>query len=144
MWFDSFDCASFILRAFQELANIGTKFNESIHLNYTRINLYADQPQYLGNVTEVSQNQTLYTDILNFYKKFQSHQNFKDLLEHLFKAYEEIFQDHKFYLFYNYEYWFLPMKAPYIKLTYREIPLPKPNNTLYYRPETEQFKRDFP
>ena len=136
MWFDSFDCASFVLRAFQEMANIGTKFNQSVHLNYTRINLYTDVPQYLGNVTEVSQNKTVMADIQAFYKQFQSHQNYKDLLEHLISAYEEVFEQNKFYFFYNYEYWFLPMKKPYIKLTYKEQPLPLPNNTLYFIPES--------
>jgi len=32
--------------------------------------------------------------------------------------------NHQFYLFYNLEYWFLPMKFPYLKVVYEEVPLP--------------------
>jgi len=132
MWFDSFDCASFVIRAFQELANIGTKFNQSVHLNYTRINLYSEAPIFLGNETVVRANESLYQNITSFYSKFQSHQSYKDLVTHLIEAYVEIFKDDVFYFFFNYEYWLLPMKKPYIKLTYLEKPLPKPNSTLYF------------
>ena len=133
MWFDAFDCASFVLRAFQELANLGTKFNESINLNYTRIHLYSDEPQYLGDMSIVKTNKTLAGEITDFYKRFQSHQNFAALVTHMIEAYEEIFKKNKFYFFYNYEYWFLPMKAPYIKLTYLDVPLPKPNKRLVFK-----------
>ncbi|XP_052796114.1 ceroid-lipofuscinosis neuronal protein 5 homolog [Mya arenaria] len=135
MWFDSFDCASFVIRAFQELANLGTEFNQSVHLNYTRINLYSDKPVYLGNDTVVKANESLYQNITDFYKKFQSHQSFQDLMTHLIEGYDEVFEDHMFYLYYNFEYWFLPMKQPYMKLTYFEKPLPKANNTdtLYFQ-----------
>ncbi|KAH3832408.1 hypothetical protein DPMN_105694 [Dreissena polymorpha] len=133
MWFDSFDCASFVLRAFQKLADVGAKFNQSVRLNYTRINLYSDQPVYLGNETVVKADQSLYKNITDFYKKFQSHQSYQDLLTHLVEAYIEVFDQQQFYFFYNFEYWFLPMKSPFIKLTYLEVPLPKPNSTLYYR-----------
>uniref|UniRef100_A0AAY4BAL1 Bis(monoacylglycero)phosphate synthase CLN5 n=1 Tax=Denticeps clupeoides TaxID=299321 RepID=A0AAY4BAL1_9TELE len=47
----------------------------------------------------------LATDIRNFYSYFQPHQSF--------------------YLFYNFEYWHLPMKPPYIQITYEEVPLPR-------------------
>lgn len=137
MWFDSFDCASFVLRAFQKLGDLGTKFNESVKLNYTRINLYSDTPVYLGNETTVRENKELYNNITNFYHKFQSHQSYKDLLTHLFEAYIEVFKNNTFYLFYNYEYYYLPMREPYIKLTYYEVALPKPNNTLYYKKHTD-------
>lgn len=133
MWFDAFDCASFVLRAFQELANLGTKFNESVQLNYTRIHLYSDQPKYLGDMSLVLANNSLAKEIIDFYAKFQSHQNFSALIKHMLEAYEEIFIDNKFYFFYNYEYWFLPMKPPYIKLTYLEVPLPQPNPKLTYK-----------
>ncbi|KAL3878274.1 hypothetical protein ACJMK2_030639 [Sinanodonta woodiana] len=132
MWFDSYDCASFVLRAFDELYALGATFNHSVHLNYTRIHLYSHEPQYLGNASVVfgpGANKTLVKDIIEFYAKFQSHQSMKDLLEHLIEAYIEIFKDGKFYFFYNFEYWFLPMKSPYMKLTYYEIPLPGKNET---------------
>ena len=133
MWFDAFDCASFVLRAFQELANLGTKFNQSVHLNYTRIHLYSDEPQYLGEQSLVLANNTLANEIKDFYRKFQSHQNFSELVKHMLEAYSEIFVDNKYYFFYNYEYWFLPMKSPYIKLTYYEVQLPLPNQKLKYK-----------
>lgn len=140
MWFDSFDCASFVLRAFNKLGDLGTVFNQSVHLNYTRINLYSEEPQRLGNFSEIqATNPVLAENITLFYQQFQSHQSFADLLGHLVEAYDEIFIDNYFYLFYNYEYWYLPMKPPYMKLTYTEQPLPKPKNdrnndeTLYFK-----------
>ncbi|XP_046332644.2 ceroid-lipofuscinosis neuronal protein 5-like [Haliotis rufescens] len=127
MWFDSFDCASFVLRAFQKIGDLGGKFNNSVHLNYTRIHLYSNEPQYLGNASTLfgpGQNQTLVNDMLAFYGHFQSHQSIGHLMESLAEAYEEVYTSHRFYFFYNFEYWFLPMVEPYIKLTYYDVPLP--------------------
>lgn len=125
-----------MIRAIQKLADIGTEFNQSVHLNYTRINLYSDTPVYLGNESVVKKNEDLYNNITNFYQKFQSHQPYKTLLTHLLEAYIEVFKDNTFYLFYNFEYYFLPMKEPYIKLTYYEVPFPKPGEKLYYKKHT--------
>ena len=124
MWFDSFDCASWVLRAFQEFGKLGVKFDQSVKLNYTRINLFSDMPKYLGNQSVVFSNQTLKKDIMKFYSKFQAHVIGPLLIEHLVSALEEILIENKFYFFYNEEYWFLPMKSPHVKLTYNEIPLP--------------------
>jgi hypothetical protein len=106
------------------MGTLGVKFNHSVKLNYTRINLYSDTPKYLGNASVVFANKTLKTDIMKFYSKFQAHVASPLLIEHLISALEEIFIDNKFYFFYNEEYWFLPMKSPHVKLTYEEIPLP--------------------
>ncbi|XP_045203243.2 ceroid-lipofuscinosis neuronal protein 5 homolog [Mercenaria mercenaria] len=139
LYFDSFDCASFILRAFDELGKLGTKFDQSVQLNYTRINLYSDDPVLLGNFTDIqATNETLAAEIVSFYKQFQSHQPIEQLISHLTAAYEEIFIENKFFFFYNYEYWYLPLKPPHIKLTYYEVPLPKPNvtDTLYFEKDS--------
>lgn len=124
MWFDSFDCASWVLRAFQEFGKLGVKFDQTVKLNYTRINLFSDMPKYLGNQSMVFANKTLGNDIMKFYSKFQAHVAGPLLIEHLISALEEILIQNKFYFFYNEEYWFLPMKSPHVKLTYNEIPLP--------------------
>lgn len=132
LWFDSYDCASFVLRAFAKLGDLGTKFNSSVHLNYTRIHLYADEPVYLGNASVIfgpAGNKTLAADIIDFYRKFQSHQTFPNLIKNLVEAAIEIWTDRKFYLFYNFEYWLLPMRYPYVKLTYYESPLPETKDT---------------
>lgn len=124
MWFDSFDCASWVLRAFQEFGKLGVKFDQTVKLNYTHINLFSDMPKYLGNQSMVFANKTLGKDIMKFYSKFQAHVAGPLLIEHLISALEEILIQNKFYIFYNEEYWFLPMKSPHVKLTYNEIPLP--------------------
>lgn len=134
MWFDSYDCASFVLRAFEKMGDIGVKFNQSVHLNYTRIHLYSEEPIYLGNASQIfgpGGNESLANNITEFYKNFQSHQKFLQLVEHILDALYDVFADHKFYFFYNFEYWYLPMKEPFIKLTYHEVPLP--DNTLHWK-----------
>ncbi|CAH1777882.1 unnamed protein product [Owenia fusiformis] len=130
MWFDSYDCASFVVRAFNVMGLMGAKFNQSVHLNYTRIHLYCDEPQYLGNASTIfgpiSVNNSLATDIRAFYSNFQPHQPIVSAIQSVIQALETVFSENKFYFFYNYEYWFLPMKAPHIKLTYTEAKLPGP------------------
>jgi len=42
----------------------------------------------------------------------------------MLEAFDTIVLEKKWYFFYNFEYWFLPMKEPYIKLSYEEVPLP--------------------
>ncbi|XP_074650828.1 bis(monoacylglycero)phosphate synthase CLN5-like [Tubulanus polymorphus] len=127
MWFDSYDCASFVVRAFQQLKNVGAKFNRNVRLNYTRVHIYSEQPRFLGNTSQIfgpTGNKTLAADILRFYEDFQPHVPFwKTLLNILFAA-EEIFIEKKFYLFYNFAYWILPIQKPYFGLTYTEVPLP--------------------
>ncbi|XP_033743030.1 ceroid-lipofuscinosis neuronal protein 5 homolog [Pecten maximus] len=141
MWFDAFDCASWVQRAFNQLGVIGAKFNQSVHLNYTRIHLYADQPIYLGNETEIfgkKGNVSLAKDMLNFYKNFQAHVSDGKLVLNLIDALLYIVEKDKFYLYYNSAYWLLHMKKPYVGLTYNQVPLPggrgyqKPYNILQH------------
>ena len=127
MWFDSFDCASWVLRAFKQIASLGGKFNQSVKLNYTRIHLYSKGPLFLGDAHTVfgpGANKTRANDILKFYQNFQSHQNVEHILESLMNIYLDIKFLHKFYFFYNFEYWYLPLVDPYIRLSYNEVPLP--------------------
>ncbi|XP_050417783.2 ceroid-lipofuscinosis neuronal protein 5 homolog [Patella vulgata] len=129
LWFAPNDCASFVLRAFQKMADLGAEFNQSVHLNYTKIFLYSEEPIHLGPASVIfgpGSNQTLTKDILLFYSHFQSHQDVGHLLESLLQVYIEVVAEHRFYFFYNFEYWLLPMVPPYVRLTYDEIPLPTP------------------
>ncbi|KAK3100168.1 hypothetical protein FSP39_015653, partial [Pinctada imbricata] len=136
MWFDSFDCASWVLRAFEELANVGARFDHTIQLNYTRIHLYSDTPVYLGNATQVFSNKTLATRVREFYREFQNYRSATLDIEHIIQGMIDVLMYHEFYLFYNFEYWYLPMKPPYLKLSYNKIPLPKPREKLYFKPGT--------
>lgn len=127
MWFDAFDCASWVLRAFTQLGLFGAKFDASVHLNYTRIHLYSKQPIFLGNETQIfgpNRNVSLAKDILNFYKNFQAHvstaKRFLDIIDALIY----IMGKDRFYLYYNSAYWLLPMQKPYVKITYFKVPLP--------------------
>ncbi|PVD35040.1 hypothetical protein C0Q70_06321 [Pomacea canaliculata] len=127
LWFDSWECATWVLRAFETLGSLGAKFNHSVHLNYTRMNLYSKEPLYLGNASTIfgdPQYKQLAEEILNFYRLFQSHQTLPNLLVSLIEAFTEIVIEGKFYLYYNDAYWLLPMAEPYFGLTYEETPLP--------------------
>ncbi|KAI8495313.1 Ceroid-lipofuscinosis neuronal protein 5 [Branchiostoma belcheri] len=127
LWFEAFDCASFVIRTFNKLGDLGAKFNTSVQTNYTKITLFSEQPVHLGNASTIfgpKGNKTLATEIRTFYEHFQAHQPFPSLLKSMLEAFDTIVLEKKWYFFYNFEYWFLPMKEPFIKLTYEEVPLP--------------------
>ena len=135
MWFDSFDCASWVLRAFEQLGKIGAKFNGSLELNYTRIHLYSDVPIYLGRPEAVFANKTLAPKVRDFYKNFQNYHSVKSDLLHILHGLVEIMVDKGFYFFYNFEYWFLPMRDPFFRLTYNKVSLPgTESRNSQYRP----------
>ncbi|XP_069130126.1 bis(monoacylglycero)phosphate synthase CLN5-like [Argopecten irradians] len=137
MWFDAFDCASWVLRAFNQLGVLGAKFDQSVHLNYTRIHLYSDQPIYLGNETEIfgkKGNVSLAKDMLNFYKNFQAHVSDTKLVLNIIDMLLYVVGKDEFYLYYNNAYWLLHMKKPYVGLTYNEVPVP--GSGAYLKPQT--------
>jgi ceroid-lipofuscinosis neuronal protein 5 len=123
MYFDSFDCASWVLRAFDQLYAQGAKFDLSVQLNYTRLNLIAFEPMLLGNISYITNygNQTLIADMLDFFSIFQ---RTSDLLDQVIRAAYEIRIRQEFYFYYNEMYWYLKLKAPFIGFSYVNIPLP--------------------
>uniref|UniRef100_A0A8C8RZI1 Bis(monoacylglycero)phosphate synthase CLN5 n=1 Tax=Pelusios castaneus TaxID=367368 RepID=A0A8C8RZI1_9SAUR len=126
VWFESYECSKFILRTYQKLAELGAVFNKT-QTNYTSITLFTGEPIYLGNETSIFGplgNKTMAAAIRNFYSLFKPHQPVKELFLNILKIVDQVILNHQFYLFYNLEYWLLPMKPPYIKITYEEIPLP--------------------
>uniref|UniRef100_A0A0B6ZAU6 Bis(monoacylglycero)phosphate synthase CLN5 n=1 Tax=Arion vulgaris TaxID=1028688 RepID=A0A0B6ZAU6_9EUPU len=124
VWFDPFDCASWVLRAFDTLSINGAKFNQSVHLNYTKIILYSEQPIYIGNSTSIYSDPSTLSALYNFYTYFQGSKSLAHVLENLLKYISWFIENDTFYLFYNDQYWKLPLVYPYIKLTYDETPLP--------------------
>ncbi|OWF37244.1 Ceroid-lipofuscinosis neuronal protein 5-like [Mizuhopecten yessoensis] len=146
MWFDAFDCASWVLRAFDQLGVIGAKFDHSVSLNYTRIHLYSSQPIYLGNETEIfgnKSNAALAKDMINFYKDFQSHVSDEKLVLNLLDALLYIMNRDKFYLYYNSAYWLLPMKKPFASLSYDQVPLPGGGGgEVYHKPHSVWQQED--
>ncbi|TKC38915.1 hypothetical protein EI555_016324 [Monodon monoceros] len=131
-WFESYDCSKFVLRTYKKLAELGADFKK-IETNYTRIFLYSGEPTYLGNETSVfgpTGDKTLALAIKRFYCPFKPHLSTKEFLLSLLQIFDAVIIHRQFYLFYNFEYWFLPMKFPFIKITYEEIPLPDRNRTL--------------
>ncbi|XP_014726481.1 PREDICTED: ceroid-lipofuscinosis neuronal protein 5 [Sturnus vulgaris] len=126
VWFDSYECSKFILRTYQKLADLGAVFKK-IQTNYTSIILFSGEPIYLGNETSIfgpQGNKTLAAAIRDFYSPFKPHQSVREFFVDIFKIIDHVFLNHQFYLFYNLEYWFLPMKSPYLKIIYEEVPLP--------------------
>jgi hypothetical protein len=71
-----------------------------------------------------SHNQTLINNILDFFKIFQKQPGYVDLIEQAIKAYSELTVRKEFYFFYNDLYWYLPLKQPYVHITYNKVPLP--------------------
>ena len=125
MYFDSFDCASWVLRAFDTIYSLGGKFEENIQLNYTRLNLYSHEPELIGSYDDIikSGNKTLITDIQKFYHSFQK-PNKDHFIEQAISIYNYIEVSKRFYFYYNELYWYLQVKQPSIKVTYYPIPLP--------------------
>lgn len=125
-WFESYDCSKFVLRTYEKLAEFGAEFKK-IETNYTRIFLYSGEPTYLGNETSIfgpKGNKTLASAIKEFYALFKPHLSTKEFLLSLLKIFDSVIMHREFYLFYNFEYWFLPMKFPFVKITYEGLPLP--------------------
>uniref|UniRef100_V9KXX8 Bis(monoacylglycero)phosphate synthase CLN5 n=2 Tax=Callorhinchus milii TaxID=7868 RepID=V9KXX8_CALMI len=126
VWFESYDCSQFVLRTYQKLFEFGAVLKSPIQTNYTRLYLYSGEPMYLGNDTIFGPNGTkiLAAQIRSFYFPFRPHQHVKELMESLLEIIAEVLLEKTFYLYFNFEYWLLPMKFPYIKIIYEEIPLP--------------------
>ncbi|XP_072300939.1 bis(monoacylglycero)phosphate synthase CLN5 [Eucyclogobius newberryi] len=127
VWFESYDCSQFVHRTYRKLTELGAKLSSRTQTNYTKIYLYSGEPRYLGNDSAIFDQPALGNlamDIRKFYNTFRSHQSFVDIVLSLLEAYEKVVLNKSFYLYYNFEYWYLPMKSPYIGITYEEVPLP--------------------
>ncbi|XP_062862757.1 ceroid-lipofuscinosis neuronal protein 5 [Trichomycterus rosablanca] len=126
-WFESFDCSQFVHRTYRKLNELGAKLSSKTQTNYTKIYLYGGEPTFLGNDSIFHQEsmKSLAMDIRKFYHSFQPHQSMLQFVLSLIKAYEKVVLEKTFYLYYNFEYWHLPMKPPYIQITYEEVPLPR-------------------
>ncbi|XP_059198621.1 ceroid-lipofuscinosis neuronal protein 5 [Centropristis striata] len=127
VWFESYDCSQFVHRTYRKLTELGAKLSSRSQTNYTKIYLYSGEPTFLGNDSDIFGQpalKNLAADILKFYHTFRPHQSFVDAFISLLEAYKEVVLDKSFYLYYNFEYWHLPMKPPYVQITYEEVPLP--------------------
>ncbi|CAF4413947.1 unnamed protein product, partial [Adineta steineri] len=111
MYFDSYDCASFVIRGLNELYHYGAQILPNVHLNYTRLNIYSYEPVLLGTYDQIVHNQTLHNDFVDFYREFDSK---KPNTEEWFKAFVEIYEtfylSKRFYFYYNNVYWYLKLK----------------------------------
>lgn len=133
VWFDSYECSKFIQRTYQKLADLGAVFRK-IQTNYTSIILFSGEPVYLGNETSIFGslgNKTLAGAIRDFYYPFKPHRTVGEFFVDLLKIIDRVILNGQFYLFYNLEYWFLPMKYPYLKIIYEEVPLPVGSKTSF-------------
>ncbi|XP_039376074.1 ceroid-lipofuscinosis neuronal protein 5 isoform X1 [Mauremys reevesii] len=131
VWFESYECSKFILRTYQKLADLGAVFKK-IQTNYTSITLFTGEPIYLGNATSIFGplgNKTVAAAIRDFYYSFKPPQSVEEFFLNVLKIVDQVVLNHQFYLFYNLDYWLLPIKSPYFKITYEEIPLPNEDNT---------------
>ena len=145
MYFDSFDCASWVLRAFDQLYTLGAKFDPAVKLNYTRLNLFSSDPILLGSYSDIfnGKNQTLIDDVRAFYRTFQKpgHQTV-EILTQAYEAYEYIAKYKRFYFFYNQVYWLLNLRSPNIHISYYNIPLPGTTTTTT-KSEVKKLKKLF-
>lgn len=125
MYFDSYDCASFVIRGLNQLYRFGAQILPNIHLNYTRINLYSYEPQLLGTYDQIVQNTTLHADFIDFYRNFDSKKpNKEQWIKSLIDIYETFYIERRFYLYYNSVYWYMKLKQPTpMKVTFYEIPI---------------------
>ena len=132
LWFTPFDCASYVVRVFNKIYSLGATFLPGkLGENYTYITLYSDTPKYLGNDTAIfgeNGDKTLASQIMTFYTYFQAHQPTLKFVESLFEIFDYVYLKNEFYLYYNSEYWYLPMKKPHLKLTYEFVPFKAPDH----------------
>ncbi|KAM9802882.1 ceroid-lipofuscinosis neuronal protein 5 [Syngnathus typhle] len=127
MWFESYDCSQFVHRTYRKLRSLGAKLSSRSQTNYTKIYLYSEEPIYLGNDSAIFNQpalKNLATDIRDFYLDFRPHQSLAEFALSMLEAYKKVVIDKSFYVYYNFEYWRLPMKPPYVQIQYEEVPLP--------------------
>ncbi|TNN64540.1 Ceroid-lipofuscinosis neuronal protein 5 [Liparis tanakae] len=127
VWFESYDCSQFVHRAYRKLTELGCKLSSRSQTNYTKIYLYSGEPTYLGNDSAIFGQPALKNvaaAIRDFYGAFRPHQSPAELAASLLRVYEKVVLEKSFYLYYNFEYWHLAMKPPYLHLSYEEMPLP--------------------
>jgi ceroid-lipofuscinosis neuronal protein 5 len=125
MYFDSYDCASFVIRGLNQLYSFGATLLPDVHLNYTRINLYSNEPELLGTYDQIVANKTLHDDYILFYEEFQSKKpSTEDWVKSIIEIYETFYLSRRFYFYYNNEYWYLKLKenTP-LGVTFDEIPI---------------------
>ena len=125
MYFDSYDCASFVIRGLNELYRTGAQMIPGVQLNYTRLNIYAHEPQLLGTYDQIVDNQTLHEDFLDFYRDFDSKKPNKETwLKSLIAIYETFFVQRRFYLYYNQVYWYMKLKeSTPIRVSFDQVPI---------------------
>jgi hypothetical protein len=125
MYFDSYDCASFVIRGLNQLNHFGAQMLPDVHLNYTRLNIYSYEPELLGTYDTIIQNQTLHDDFIQFYLEFDSKKPSKaDWIKSLIEIYETFYLSKRFYFYYNNVYWYLKLKdlTP-LEISFNEIPI---------------------
>src|SRR5689334_22913582 len=111
MYFDSYDCASFVIRGLDQLYRYGAEILPNIHLNYTRLNIYSYEPKLLGTYDEIVKNTTLHHDFIDFFRDFDSKKPKADeWILALIDIYETFYITRRFYLYYNSVYWYLKLK----------------------------------
>ena len=123
-WFHACDCATYVQKVFCKAAELGASFSKHVTApKYTFITLISDEPIKLGDSSmfEDGKNSELAKDIIQFYSDVQAHQPTMTMIENLLNMLEYVLLKNKFYLYYNGYYWQLPMKYPYVKLTYEPI-----------------------
>ena len=127
VWFEAFDCASWVLRAFDKMHFYGATFDQSVQLNYTKISLISSEPKFLVAESDLYKVKNIPTllRLTAFYTHFQANPDYKVMIENLFKYMEAFLLDQTFFLYYNQGYYELPLVEPFIKLTYENVPLPK-------------------
>ncbi|XP_010903987.2 ceroid-lipofuscinosis neuronal protein 5 [Esox lucius] len=127
LWFDSYDCSQFVHRTYRYLTQQGARLSSRSQTKYTKIYLYSGEPTYLGDDDSIFREPSakpLAEEIRKFYHPFRPHQSYIDLVLSLVEAYHKVVEEKSFYLYYNFQYWHLPMKYPYVQIMYEEVPLP--------------------
>ncbi len=130
MWFAAHECANYVIRLFQQMSKLGANFT-TYKVNYTYLTLFSDMPQYLGNDSTIfgpKGNKTLASDMLKFYSYFQAHQPTLHFIESLVHIFDYIVLKKEYYFYFNSGYWLLPMRSPYMRVSYEYVPFDSPGN----------------
>ena len=123
LWFKPFDCANYVELMLCEMYKLGTDFT-TFASNFSYITLYSSEPKLLGNATGIfgpQGNESLAKELITFYENFQPHQSVLHMVGSLLHIFNYIVLRKEFYFYYNSQYWYLPMKSPYLTVTYEPL-----------------------
>lgn len=124
VWFESYDCATFVIRVLQRMHDLGARFDLTVPApKYDYMTLYSYEPVLVANDT--LRDPATRQEIVDFYKNFRPHQSlWETLVSIIHVILNDVYVQDKFYVYFNQQYWRLRLKAPIFDVKFVPVPLP--------------------